>query len=174
MIFIEVVAAMLGTSWLLNRLTLRSRALFCAGLFAAGFGLWLAFYNADRHTGYCIPNNPALPRALDLYRGASQCAMSRAGEIAGGTLLLGGIILAAAMIREKRRASRAVPDWLRAQVWVKCHGVCAGCGRPGFAGDPLQIDHIIPFSRGGPTTLDNLQLLHRSENIAKGNRMVRY
>lgn len=33
----------------------------------------------------------------------------------------------------------------------------------------LHVDHIVPFSKGGPTTLDNLQLLCASCNLAKGN-----
>ncbi len=36
----------------------------------------------------------------------------------------------------------------------------------------FQIDHIIPMSQGGKTTLDNLQLLTRQENGAKGNKLV--
>jgi 5-methylcytosine-specific restriction endonuclease McrA len=32
----------------------------------------------------------------------------------------------------------------------------------------FQIDHIIPLSQGGKTTLENLQLLTRGENAKKG------
>lgn len=35
----------------------------------------------------------------------------------------------------------------------------------------FQIDHIVPMSQGGKTTLDNLQLLTRRENGAKGDRL---
>jgi 5-methylcytosine-specific restriction endonuclease McrA len=45
---------------------------------------------------------------------------------------------------------------------------CAQCGKPGTPDDPLQLDHIIPLSMGGTLTRDNVQPLHRSENIAKG------
>lgn len=34
----------------------------------------------------------------------------------------------------------------------------------------FQVDHIRPMSQGGKTTLDNLQLLTRQENGAKGDR----
>jgi len=34
----------------------------------------------------------------------------------------------------------------------------------------FQIDHIKPMSQGGLTTLDNLQLLTREENMAKGDK----
>jgi len=37
---------------------------------------------------------------------------------------------------------------------------CAGCGASGFTpGVQLQIDHIIPWSRGGASTLSNFQPL---------------
>ena len=36
---------------------------------------------------------------------------------------------------------------------------------------PFQIDHIIPISKGGLTTLDNLQLLTRHENAKKGDKV---
>ena len=35
----------------------------------------------------------------------------------------------------------------------------------------LQLDHIIPFSRGGATTLENLQLLCQKCNIEKSNKI---
>ena len=33
-----------------------------------------------------------------------------------------------------------------------------------------EVDHIVPVSRGGSHTLDNLQLLTREENVRKGNK----
>jgi superfamily II DNA or RNA helicase len=35
----------------------------------------------------------------------------------------------------------------------------------------FQIDHIVPMSKGGKTTLDNLQLLARKENLIKSNKL---
>lgn len=34
-----------------------------------------------------------------------------------------------------------------------------------------QLDHVVPRSRGGRTTLRNLQLAHRSCNMSRGNRL---
>ena len=46
---------------------------------------------------------------------------------------------------------------------------CEGCGRSIFV-DLLEIDHKIPKSRGGPSTIENFQLLCRSCNGEKSNR----
>lgn len=46
------------------------------------------------------------------------------------------------------------------------------CARSGFKSKQkihFQIDHIVPFSKGGLTTLDNLQILTRKENAIKGS-----
>ncbi|NJL54481.1 DEAD/DEAH box helicase family protein [bacterium] len=46
--------------------------------------------------------------------------------------------------------------------------VCAISGYMSKDARQFQIDHIIPMSKGGLTTLDNLQLLTRWENLKKG------
>lgn len=47
---------------------------------------------------------------------------------------------------------------------------CCHCGRAeGTAGD-LEIDHIIPISKGGKSTFENLQTLCHRCNVEKGNR----
>ena len=47
---------------------------------------------------------------------------------------------------------------------------CRHCGRKFRKGD-VDIDHIIPQSRGGDDSLDNLQCLCKHCNRSKGNRM---
>ena len=48
---------------------------------------------------------------------------------------------------------------------------CALCGRPRIEGDGWQVDHIVPTSRGGASTLDNLQIVHASCNRRRGSRL---
>jgi len=48
----------------------------------------------------------------------------------------------------------------------KYGGRCQGCGRE----EDLEIDHILPISRGGGNQIDNLTLLCRHCNSSKGNR----
>lgn len=47
-------------------------------------------------------------------------------------------------------------------------GKCALCGRL-LIGDS-EIDHIIPFSKGGQTELENAQLVHKICNRKKSNK----
>lgn len=61
---------------------------------------------------------------------------------------------------------------LRYQVLNRDHFRCVKCGKSP-ATDPsieLHIDHIVPYSKGGETVLDNLQTLCQHCNLGKGNR----
>lgn len=46
--------------------------------------------------------------------------------------------------------------------------ICSYCGNQILSIDDCEIDHIIPFSQGGPTSLENAQLLHKHCNKSKG------
>jgi 5-methylcytosine-specific restriction endonuclease McrA len=57
-----------------------------------------------------------------------------------------------------------IPRDLRLAVWQRDGGRCVEC-----ASDfDLQYDHVIPFSMGGATSVENLQLLCADCNRAKG------
>ena len=47
---------------------------------------------------------------------------------------------------------------------------CCHCGRKESSYNLLEIDHIIPISKGGKSTYDNLQTLCHNCNAEKGNR----
>jgi 5-methylcytosine-specific restriction endonuclease McrA len=53
-------------------------------------------------------------------------------------------------------------------VMRKSESKCVHCGSM----DDLQIDHIIPHSRGGSDDLDNLQMLCQKCNASKGAKTM--
>jgi len=60
----------------------------------------------------------------------------------------------------------AIPEELRWDVFRRDSYTCKHCG----SGAMLRADHILAWSKGGPTTLENLQTLCHSCNSRKGNR----
>jgi len=65
---------------------------------------------------------------------------------------------------------RAVPLALRYQVLERDRARCCACGRGPHDRATLHVDHIVPRSLGGPTSLENLQALCADCNLGKGNR----
>lgn len=45
-------------------------------------------------------------------------------------------------------------------------GICGGKVAP----NDVHLDHITPYSRGGPTTIDNLRVTHAHCNLRRGAR----
>lgn len=58
-----------------------------------------------------------------------------------------------------------IPESLRNKIFERDGNKCIKCGST----VNLQIDHIIPFSRGGRTEENNLQTLCQKCNVKKGN-----
>lgn len=49
--------------------------------------------------------------------------------------------------------------------------ICNYCGNEILNIDDCEVDHIIPFSQGGPTNINNAQLLHRYCNRVKYDKV---
>jgi 5-methylcytosine-specific restriction endonuclease McrA len=76
-------------------------------------------------------------------------------------------------INDRDRSPRKINWRLRAVVLIRDNCICRMCGASP-AKDPavtLHVDHIEPWSKGGATTLDNLQTLCSACNIGKGDRV---
>ncbi len=59
-----------------------------------------------------------------------------------------------------KRANPSGQAEIRRQVWRRDQHKCTNCGST----HALQIDHILPQAKGGPSTLENMRLLCRSCN----------
>ena len=67
----------------------------------------------------------------------------------------------------KQSASRSIPQAVRNAVWQRDGGKCVECGDDQY----LEFDHIIPFTKGGASTKNNLQLLCRRCNMTKSDKI---
>lgn len=68
-----------------------------------------------------------------------------------------------------QRDSRYIPNYIKVAASVKAGGRCQICGKP--VGNDPQFDHIIPWSRGGKATVDNIQLLCGTCNRKKSDHI---
>lgn len=72
----------------------------------------------------------------------------------------------------RRKSERAkVTPALRYDVMQRDGFKCRLCGRSAQSGIELEVDHIIPVSKGGNSAFDNLQTLCRDCNRGKGVKM---
>jgi len=62
----------------------------------------------------------------------------------------------------------AIPDHVKAAVHHRDKGKCQQCG---YEGPYIEYDHIIPRSKGGQNTVENVQILCRMCNLKKGDRV---
>ncbi len=65
------------------------------------------------------------------------------------------------------QSSRSIPQDVKQAVWQRDGGQCVECG----ATDYLEYDHVVPFSKGGASTINNVQLLCRRCNLQKSDRI---
>ena len=68
----------------------------------------------------------------------------------------------------KHKTKRTPSERLKVQVLMRDGNKCRLCGIT-VTGNDIHFDHIFPWSKGGETTLENLQVLCKPHNLAKGN-----
>ncbi|WKY46085.1 HNH endonuclease [Eubacteriaceae bacterium ES2] len=76
-------------------------------------------------------------------------------------------------ITRRHKTSRHVNDRLRFKVLKRDNFKCCACG-VSPAKDPsieLHVDHIIPWTKGGETVIENLQTLCSKCNLGKGDML---
>lgn len=71
----------------------------------------------------------------------------------------------------KRRTARDPSLRLRFKVLLRDNFTCCGCGKSPAtsAGTILHVDHVVPWSKGGETILENLRTLCSKCNLGKSN-----
>ena len=74
--------------------------------------------------------------------------------------------------RRRKRRMDAVEHDLDADQWAALQEAWGGCAYCGASGVPLQRDCVLPISRGGRYTLDNIAPACRSCNASKCNDEV--
>ena len=67
---------------------------------------------------------------------------------------------------EKVLSIRSFEEEDRLAVYAKQSGVCPMCKKH-FEYEEMQGDHVVPWSKGGKTTIDNLQMLCNTCNLTK-------
>jgi ATP adenylyltransferase len=68
-----------------------------------------------------------------------------------------------------RRPGQALSPSRRYEALKLSEGKCVLCGATS-AETPLEVDHVVPRSKGGGDELENLQVLCRTCNAGKSNR----
>lgn len=68
-----------------------------------------------------------------------------------------------------RRTARSANWRQRAQVLMRDGATCQMCGARPEQGALLQVDHVVPWNKGGETVLENLQILCVRCNIGKSD-----
>ena len=93
-----------------------------------------------------------------------------------GVVAVGQVIQAGELWRTTTRHPRSrigeraeIPKHVRAAVWYRDRGKCDECNPEHPSGDVLHLDHIKPWSAGGPDTTDNLRLLCERHNLERSN-----
>lgn len=66
----------------------------------------------------------------------------------------------------RRKHSRTIPREVMLKVVRRDGQICQECNEP-VKDNEVEFDHIIPFSRGGRSTVENIRLIHKSCNRKK-------
>lgn len=73
--------------------------------------------------------------------------------------------------KQRRNKSRYISASVRVSILNRDNYKCVFCGRSSKQ-VCLEVDHIIPFSKGGSSEIDNLQTLCFDCNRGKGSRQL--
>jgi hypothetical protein len=69
------------------------------------------------------------------------------------------------------RTARDISWRLRARILMRDGATCQMCGATPQTGAKLHVDHVLPWSKGGETVIENLRILCVQCNLGKGDLM---
>lgn len=129
---------------------------------------------AEREREWRAAADLAERRGADLAEKQRRLVESE-GEVVAYMAGLAGGSAVPEPLRGERRARLPIPKKVKKQVWKRDGGQCRNCGITDSDavlrdGEHLHFDHIIPFSRNGADTVDNIQLLCGQCNREKAYR----
>lgn len=142
----------------------------------ASLGLWLVCGSWSTHhktAGFIPANVPAylIDGGAELADELTGCGLWR--RIEGGFQMLASLPAARGCPPlplwsvERDDYRRKIPQRVREAVYLRDGFACVECGDA----DDLTLDHIHPWSLGGPDTVENLRVLCRPCNSSKGARI---
>ena len=71
--------------------------------------------------------------------------------------------------RDTAASKRVIPLRLRFQVFVRDNYCCVYCGASAKDGVKLTVDHVVPYTKGGATTRENLVAACQECNVGKAD-----
>lgn len=71
----------------------------------------------------------------------------------------------------QHKGAECVDIFTKADIWQRDGGICGICLLEANEND-WHLDHIIPLSRGGQHTLDNVQVSHPPCNLSKKDKLM--
>lgn len=138
-------------------------------LFANILTLWQHFGRQPRRAELAFPpseiSQSPYQRRFQSWTGALEAFVEWANTADGATAPT------PAPDGSKRRTSRDPSLRLRFKVLLRDRFTCCGCGKsPATSpGTELHVDHIMPWSKGGETAIENLRSLCSLCNVGKSN-----
>lgn len=73
--------------------------------------------------------------------------------------------------RRAREAGAAVEEINYKRIYKRDRDICYLCGRK-VKKTERHLDHVVPLSRGGPHSEDNIRVTHARCNLMKGTKLV--